>query len=446
MPLMTRSRRRALSRRWRRHWAAWSRGLDRSGRWLRRPVHHGRTVLVAIHLIRRRPDAGAPVTAAELVEVAERVHALGLRRLTAALLHHPTLESATPAIIVTARRRLQAAAAVPAHILERAFARATGQAGRPAAVTEPLLRGQGRDVEAVVRHRFPAARFSMIRKTLRGHQPRELVAYTSSLFAGGELYRIPALYHYEAEQPDRWHLFLEDLGRLAPLKDPAHLVLAARALGEFNGRSLERPDLRHHPWLTDGGWVQPGFADLAHGSVALEGLVPKDIRRRLSDALTRLSDLEPILLDREAQVPVALRHGDPNAGNLAVRDGTVIMLDFSSCRLEPLGRDLVNLLGVTNIVFARRPDLVDACRAAYLDGLKLGGDSPDETEVDFAYRLQFVRLSSWWLSTFIPLRLSASSPDGEVQEDLSLGRRRANLAAKTLRLCDEADRLITSVS
>jgi hypothetical protein len=440
------SQRRAIGRRLRRRRDAWIRRFGECGQWLRRPVQNTRTVIVAVAMMRRAPERAVPVFTAELVDVAERVHTLGLRRLAAALLHHPTVVLAAPATVIMARRRMQAAAAVPAPVIERAFSLATGQAGRPATVAEPQVRGKGRDVEAVVRLKFPSARFSMICKTLRGQQPRELAAYTSSLFAGGVLYRIPTLYHFEAEQPDRWHLFLEDLGRLERLKHPADLVLAAQALGEFNGRSLDRPEFRQHRWLTGRGWIQPGFTELFNSSNALEGLVPNSIRRRLGDSLVKLSELEPVLLEREGRAPVALRHGDPNTGNVAVRDGKVIMFDLSSCRLEPLGRDLANLLGVTNLGFARQPDLVDACRSAYLDGVRQSGSSPDETEVDFVYRLQFVRLSAWWLFRFIPLRLPASPPGGDDQEATGLRQRRLNISAKTVRLCDEADRLIQSVS
>uniref|UniRef100_UPI000DF7EADA hypothetical protein n=1 Tax=Desertihabitans aurantiacus TaxID=2282477 RepID=UPI000DF7EADA len=381
-----------------------------------------------------------------------------LHRWAVALLHHPALVPRSPRPVVLARRRLAAGRPVHPTAVRRAFERLAGRAPRRW-VDEPIAVGSGSDVETVVRHRVPGVAvrtvldgpgrtrpLSLVRKTLAGPVPRELLAYRSGLLEGGEGYRPSRLLHAEADGADRWHLFLEDLGEVRPLQDPAELLLAARALGELNGRRLvpvgAAADLdAEHPWLAEvGRWTLPSFAELRRRAGVLSGRVPEDVRHRCTELLAALAGAEDELTRQVARLPLTTSHGDATRSNLAVRDGRLVLFDLTAVQLTPVGRDLADLVGLPNPALGREPGLAGDCHRAYRDALAAAGVRLGEDELGLAVRSRFVRKAFWWLLMTIPRRLPAGA-GSEVPE-----RRRQNILADLHRVAAEAELLLDALT
>lgn len=363
---------------------------------------------------------------------------LGLHGRAVRLLHHHGIPPEAQRAIVMARRRLQVSEPISPSLVDTAFHRA-GADPSVRRIEQTIVGGQGSDVESVVRYRDANGR-SIIRKTLRGDLPREVSAYASGLLDDGERYRPPALIHHAADRPDRRHLFLEDLGRLEPLATPQEFITAAQALGELNGRWLDRDDdlAAQHPWLLKRDpWDLPDYRTLLKRSQVLTYHLPEVTVAQCGSVLGDLARHEDDLRDRIAALPLTLCHGDATRSNIAVRDGQVIMFDLPALGIEHVGRDLADVLGLPNRLVPRGQLAIQDCLDAYAAGLREGGAVVDDDLVAFGYRARFVRKAFWWLFMTIPRRLA---PDAE-----ALDVRRRNIATDLARVCAEAAQLVEAV-
>lgn len=363
---------------------------------------------------------------------------LGLHDRARRLLHL-SVAPESQRMIVMARRRLQISEPVDRALVDTAFERA-GADPLADRMEQVIVGGQGSDVESVARYRNTHGQ-SIIRKTLIGVLPREVAAYSSGLLDGGERYRSPVLIHQAADRTDRWHLFLEDLGRLHPLPTPEAYVTAARALGELNGRWLGHDDrlAREHPWLLNrDAWDLPSYRTLQNRSEVLTYHLPEVTIEQCRSVLADLARHEDDLRRHLAELPRTLVHGDATGSNMAVRDGKVIMFDLTACGIEPVGRDLGDLLGLPNRLISRRQLATQDCLDAYVAGLHDSGSVVDADEVAFGYRARFVRKAFWWLFMTIPRRLTPGSDALEV--------RRRNIASDLARVCNEATLLVQAVA
>jgi cobalt/nickel transport system ATP-binding protein len=123
------------------------------------------------------------------------------------------------------------------------------------------------------------------------------------------------------------------------------------------------------------------FDDVAFGPLNL-GLPPDEVRRRVAEALARVS-----LTGSEMRVPLHLSGGEKRraalAGVLAMRP-EVLLLDEPSSGLDPRGRRefiaLVNDLSATRVIASHDLEMVlETCqRVLLLDGGRLIADGPGQ--------------------------------------------------------------------
>jgi cobalt/nickel transport system ATP-binding protein len=124
------------------------------------------------------------------------------------------------------------------------------------------------------------------------------------------------------------------------------------------------------------------FDDVAFGPLNL-GLPPDEVRRRVAEALGRVS-----MTGREERVPFHLSGGEKRrvalAGVLAMRP-QVLLLDEPSMYLDPRGRrELIGLLGEiggTRLIASHDLEMIlQTCqRVLLIDGGKLSADGPART-------------------------------------------------------------------
>lgn len=230
---------------------------------------------------------------------------------------------------------------------------------------------------------------------------REIVAYQSGLLdeIAGQL-AAPACYHVEEVADGRFWLWLEDvrdeIGEPWPL---AQYGVAARHLGQFNGRYLQFGTLPSHPWLSR-HWLRAWLADYAHvpaliaddatwhHPLAGDGL-PRSARQRLG----RLWQERERLFAALDSLPQTLCHLDAYRPNLFARqqDGRpqTVLIDWDKMGVAAVGEEIGGMVAATMIWF--RVDAADAPRFGelafngYLAGLRDAGWQGDERLVRLGF-------------------------------------------------------------
>lgn len=353
--------------------------------------------------------------------------------------------------VLRARRRLRGYVGTAAPDIIACAAQAMGADGgqgeqNPIVVrTQRVASGYGPGVDVVVRHHLADGR-SMIRKTLRGPAPIEVLAYQSGLVDGRDrIWRAPQLYSLEKEGTRTWHLFLEDLGEISRLESPHEVVTAARALGEFNAAHLGEQTLAtRFPWLvppppTHSTFSQPGYARRR-----LMGVVDDTIVTRVRRTLAVLHAHRGTLSKLYSALPVTVCHGDANTANMAIRDGVLVLIDWATCRLAPVGTDLAYLLGLSNRAVLDQPSLVRECLDAYRQGMAaVARPAPTEQEIELGYRHRCVSHSFRRLLNRLPAMPVAGEYDPQRDAPLAPDPQQTRLEAHLTRLCDESDALLS---
>lgn len=194
---------------------------------------------------------------------------------------------------------------------------------------------------------------------------REPLAYASGLLPAGPGLRAPRC-HGVADAT----VYLEDVGAA-----PADVRRAAGQLGAWQA-GAELPDVA---WL--------GGHQLAQRVAVSEldwSAVDADERAR------RLWSRRHELLDRLAELPQVLSHGDVHPDNLRADGPDTVALDWGTLGAAPVGADLAHLM------LGARTDLVDA----YLAG---AGDAFPRDEVEAGCRATLVLVGAsrvhWMLAT-----------------------------------------------
>jgi hypothetical protein len=427
-------------------------------RWLRSPARARADLRSAAELL-RRAHAGEQAPAAELLAAAERSVELGRHSLARELLDVASSTGDGARAVLLARRRVPGYVGdVSAELVDRAAALASTARGgpreriRPARAT-PLTRGVGGGVEAVVRHRLSDGT-SMIRKTLLGVAPREVLAYRSGLLAGGgRWWRAPRVYLAEEEEDGRWHLFLEDLGPIRRPSSAAALSVAARALGEMNGAHVGDETLaRRHEWLAAATRRALPFVRPRRAMQRLTGVIDDDLTRRVGRTSRVLVENEAVLTRVHSDLPTTFCHGDANPSNVvvdhALRDHCVALFDWSVCGLDAVATDLGSLLAVPGAPID--PAVVERCLRAYSEGLATSAASPvpSAEALEYGYRHRFVTYSLRRQLALLPSTPRPAGRVGRLRDSATLawsGRRRSRIGANLTRWCDEADALLALV-
>lgn len=350
------------------------------------------------------------------------------------------LGSHTRAVLRFRRRLAGYVGAVAPEILARAALSVAP--GATIGATQVLSRGRGADVDVVVRHHLTGGH-SMIRKTLHGLTPIEVLAYQSGLIeAGGRWWRAPRLYALERDGPVTWHMFFEDLGEIHRLRSPTEAVAAARALGELNAAYLRDPTLASRfPWLvrppsSRRPFVLPGFA-----SRRLAGAVDPALAKRVRWTLRRLDARSDRLVRLWDALPVTLCHGGANTANVVMHDGGIVLMDWSTCRLAPIGSDLASLLGRSSAAVRERPSVVRECLDAYAEAMAATvGSAPKLRRIERGYRYQLTAQS--FRNVFKHLPVPPGVDEGARSRRPLTPELRRRLEAHLERLCDESDAML----
>ncbi|MGI9148943.1 MAG: hypothetical protein ACR2IK_20735 [Chloroflexota bacterium] len=161
------------------------------------------------------------------------------------------------------------------------------------------------------------------------------------------------------ERPDSTWLWLEDVAdEVGPRWPLARFALAARHLGRFNGRYLDRRPLPDYPWLSRTMLRQRAErntpfwtgAEPVRDPTLLERFFPDDLpgrARQVWEARYRLLDV----LDR---LPQTLVHANADRRNLfARRDSSgreeTVAIDWAWTGVAAIGEELVNLVVASTI-------------------------------------------------------------------------------------------------
>jgi thiamine kinase-like enzyme len=163
----------------------------------------------------------------------------------------------------------------------------------------------------------------------------------------------------DTRDPDRYWSFFEDLGTLSHRHDAGVLTRAAELV-----RRLHRlpPSLLTEPFSPQ----KPLLAEVAdcvivHNERLAELLVRFGMPVTVVDGLVRLL-LEGLASFEDETV---ICHGDLHMGNVAEKDGEIIILDWEHVHLNSIYWDLFNLLDMTHPDFRRT--MSPATRVAVLD-------------------------------------------------------------------------------
>jgi len=424
--------------------------LVAAARRLRSPRRARADVAAATELLERARREQLPV--AQLVEAASRVADLGRVDLAGELFDHAVrISDGAPAALLGRRRLPGFVGDVPPATLARAAAAALDvPVERVPSLTSVRVTtvgsGISRNVEAVVRHHLPQG-VTMIRKTIRAEPGREIRVYRSGVLdGGGRWWRSPRLYLAEREAPERWHLFLEDVGRCTPPRSRQHFLAAARALGELNGaRITGRGPTGHRAWRGAHDRRPVSFARPHWARRRLSGVVGDLVRSRVELTLEALATNEQRIAAAVADLPTAFCHGDPHPRNLCTGTGRVVLLDWGAASLAPVGTDLGHLLGVPGR--AVPPELVAECLAAYRAAADVAGAALSARDVELGYRSRFVSNSIERQLIQLPKARPAGrlARLGDAARLAWTGQRRSRIESNLHRGCDEAEALLDLV-
>jgi hypothetical protein len=205
--------------------------------------------------------------------------------------------------------------------------------------------------------------------------------------------RLPAVLRIADLGDDRIAMVLEDVPTLDVVWDKARFAHAAELLGRMSVSLTERDalpvqsripagtlrifyDMYLRPvllpaFLSDAVWEHPLLAD-----------------RSLRADLTELADRIPSILDRLAQLPQVMVHGDASPQNLLVpRDApdTFVAIDWSLGGIAPAGEDLAQLhLGLAH-AGELRVDELPALHGTLVESYGAGAE--EFATADIAYAL-----------------------------------------------------------
>ena len=199
---------------------------------------------------------------------------------------------------------------------------------------------------------------------------RELTAYQSGVLPTGPGLRAPQLYGAVDDV-----LYLEYVGERQP--NPA---VAAMALGRWHAVD----DTAEHRWLARHQLAQRlAVSNLDWTTVDHD---PR-IREVWDQRRTYLTDLD--------MLPWSIAHGDFSTGNLRVHGGDLVVLDWATLGVSPVGFDVAHLALAT---------LDDSLLPSYLDGLE---GRYDANAVRLGYRVAVSLVGAsrahWMASRSLPL-------------------------------------------
>jgi len=259
-----------------------------------------------------------------------------------------------------------------------------------------------------------------------GSPARELAAYESGVFRGGESgFRVAEAFGSVRRAGDVAMLWTEDLSfGFEPVRNSFQYVSAAQAIGQFQGRAL-RNGVHRQGWMNHNAGVRRwnssemmNLCDLiethrenAYVRTALPGGV-YDRALRFGDEirlLTRATDL----------VPKVISHGDFHARNLFSGIGgdgdlEIVGIDLASAGIEPVGSDAGGLIGSSLTWGDEEADLVMAIEEEIFDSYVAGLRSEGcEVSVDL------IRLG--YLMSLCGYARGAASIPGVVAEGLEVG-------------------------
>ena len=189
------------------------------------------------------------------------------------------------------------------------------------------------------------------------------------------------------ERPEAIWLWLEDVAETVGPRWPlARFALAARHLGQFNGRYLAGRPLPDQPWLSRAvlrGRAERNAAFWAgQAPVRDQALLDRFFPSDLLDRARRVWDERHALLDALDRLPQTLVHGDADRRNLFARRGPAgedetVAIDWAWTGVAAAGEELVNLVAASAIWFQVEerdlPALAEACLAGYGAGLAAAG-------------------------------------------------------------------------
>lgn len=235
----------------------------------------------------------------------------------------------------------------------------------------------------------------------RDYWKRELLVYQSDLLAdlpGG--LAAPRCLGITEQATEEFWLWLEDLGEEEETEWPLErYALAARHLGEWNGRYLVQRPLPTQPWLSSTAdlrqrlaLAEPGIADLPQLSQHphLAKFLPDD---NLARILRLWAERHP-LLTRLDQMPHTLCHRDAFRRNLRSRQGPdgqpqTVAFDWAMVGIGILGEELVRLFGLTLLFFSveieRIAEMDARIFAGYVEGLRAAGWQGDARLARFGF-------------------------------------------------------------
>jgi hypothetical protein len=206
------------------------------------------------------------------------------------------------------------------------------------------------------------------------HWNRELTAYRTGVLPTAADLRAPRLLGAVDET-----LYLEYVGDQQPTA-----AQAAVGLGRWHRTDHAADHAEDHPWLARHQLAQRvAVSDLDWSTVDLDEQLREIWQRRAS----YLSDLE--------QLPWSITHGDFSTGNLRLHDDDLVVVDWATLGVSPVGFDLAHLALAT---------LDDSIVEPYLDGLQ-GRYEADA--IHFGYRVTVALVGAsrahWMASRSIPL-------------------------------------------
>jgi hypothetical protein len=205
------------------------------------------------------------------------------------------------------------------------------------------------------------------------------------------------LMHADHEDAERYWSIYEDLGSLNHRLDEQGMVAAAEAAVLWHRMPLDRVPEHYHghtPYVNDVSQVvEDNVERLAFILRQLD--VPETAIAGLAQAPERLGGAFP----RE----IVVSHGDFYTGNIAVKDGQLVVLDWEYMHRNSVYWDLYNLLDITSPKYRKPPiDVVTRQRVlqAYIENRKEYGWVVDEAAFIEGY-YGYVAIYTAWILLLI---------------------------------------------
>lgn len=124
-----------------------------------------------------------------------------------------------------------------------------------------------------------------------------------------------------------------------------------------------------------------------------------------------------------------------------MHDGRIVLMDWATCQLAPIGSDLAKLFGHASAAVRDQPSVVRECLDAYAEAMSATlGAPPRRSQIKLGYRYQLIAHSFRKVLAGLPAPLTPgerASSRPPLRPDLQL-----RLEAHLVRLCDESDALL----